>query len=122
MAVAGVDRGGALVDAHDGADLVLQVPILEGDLLATAQVIAPGLGRCCRCCRRRRVGGDTVTGLRWLAFVDPSGGHEHVACVDEGKVARSQRLQNSIDLRRVLPPGAEGRAADDVRTGTSASP
>ena len=39
-AVAGVDGGGAAVDANDGAHHGLQVLVLEGHLLATSEVVA----------------------------------------------------------------------------------
>lgn len=45
-AVTGVDAGGALVDAHDGADDGAEVFVFEGDFLADAQVTAGG-SRCC---------------------------------------------------------------------------
>ena len=39
-AIAGIDGGGATVDAHDGAHHGLQVLVLEGDLLSAAEVVA----------------------------------------------------------------------------------
>ena len=57
VTVAGVDGGRALVDAHDGADLRLQVAILEGHLLAAAEVVAV------RPCRRRGAGASARHGV-----------------------------------------------------------